>query len=161
MACEFAPTRGRGRRARDSVGAGAGRERRRALDASIVVRAVPNLRAQLGYIADRFFDAPSASLTIAGITGTNGKTTCAWLLAQALSSAAGAPPTSARSASAIPGALHARCAHTTPDALTLQRLLAQLRAARLRLRWRWRSPRMRSTRIAAPACACTPRCSPI
>ena len=42
------------------------------------------MRSQLGYVADRFFDAPSASLTIAGITGTNGKTTCAWLLAQAL-----------------------------------------------------------------------------
>jgi UDP-N-acetylmuramoyl-L-alanyl-D-glutamate--2,6-diaminopimelate ligase len=35
---------------------------------SIVVRAVPNLRAQIGYFADRFFDAPSASLTVAGIT---------------------------------------------------------------------------------------------
>ena len=72
---------------------------------SIVVRAVPNLRAQLGFIADRFFDAPSASLTVAGITGTNGKTTCAWLLAQALSAAAAAPPTSARSAAARSDAL--------------------------------------------------------
>jgi len=35
-------------------------------------------------IADRFFGAPSQQLTVAGITGTNGKTTCAWLLAQAL-----------------------------------------------------------------------------
>ena len=34
------------------------------LDAAIVVCAVPNLSAQLGFIADRFFDAPSASLTL-------------------------------------------------------------------------------------------------
>ena len=35
-------------------------------------------------IADRFFGAPSAALSITGVTGTNGKTTVAWLLGQAL-----------------------------------------------------------------------------
>ena len=48
------------------------------------VAAVPALTERAGVIADRFFGAPSQALTIAGITGTNGKTTCAWLLAQAL-----------------------------------------------------------------------------
>ena len=49
------------------------------------VAAVPELAEQrAALIADRFFGAPSQQLTIAGITGTNGKTTCAWLLAQAL-----------------------------------------------------------------------------
>jgi UDP-N-acetylmuramoyl-L-alanyl-D-glutamate--2,6-diaminopimelate ligase len=98
-----------------------------AVDASIVVRAVPNLRAQLGFIADRFFDAPSASLTVAGITGTNGKTTCAWLLAQALEF-------SGRRAAYI-GTLGGGGIHdltdfgtTTPDAVTLHRLLARVRA---------------------------------
>jgi UDP-N-acetylmuramoyl-L-alanyl-D-glutamate--2,6-diaminopimelate ligase len=97
------------------------------VDASIVVRAVPNLRAQLGFIADRFFDAPSASLTVAGITGTNGKTTCAWLLAQALER-------SGRRAAYI-GTLGGGATEdlsaldtTTPDAVTLHRLLARLRA---------------------------------
>jgi UDP-N-acetylmuramoyl-L-alanyl-D-glutamate--2,6-diaminopimelate ligase len=85
---------------------------------SIVVRAVPNLRAQIGYFADRFFDAPSASLTVAGITGTNGKTTCAWLLAQALEQ-------SGRHAAYI-GTL-SDLDTTTPDAVTVHRLLAQLR----------------------------------
>jgi UDP-N-acetylmuramoyl-L-alanyl-D-glutamate--2,6-diaminopimelate ligase len=53
---------------------------------------LPDLRARRAAfeprgstIAARFFDAPSQRLTIAGITGTNGKTTCAYLLAQALS----------------------------------------------------------------------------
>jgi UDP-N-acetylmuramoyl-L-alanyl-D-glutamate--2,6-diaminopimelate ligase len=97
------------------------------VDASIVVRAVPNLRAQLGFIADRFFDAPSANLTVAGITGTNGKTTCAWLLAQALEY-------SGRRAAYV-GTLGGGGIHdltdfgtTTPDAVTLHRLLARLRA---------------------------------
>ena len=54
------------------------------LPASVLVVAVPELSAQAGYIADRFFGAPSARLSVSGITGTNGKTTCAWLLAAAL-----------------------------------------------------------------------------
>ncbi len=97
------------------------------LDGSIVVRAVPNLRAQLGYIADRFFDAPSASLTIAGITGTNGKTTCAWLLAQALERSGHR----AAYIGTLGGGATDRLtelAATTPDAVTLHRLLARLRA---------------------------------
>jgi UDP-N-acetylmuramoyl-L-alanyl-D-glutamate--2,6-diaminopimelate ligase len=97
------------------------------LDAAILVRAVPNLSAQLGFIADRFFDAPSASLTLAGITGTNGKTTCAWLLAQALQLCGRRAAYIGTLGAGTPAALGA-LAHTTPDALTLHRLLAQLRS---------------------------------
>ncbi|MFI4869596.1 MAG: UDP-N-acetylmuramoyl-L-alanyl-D-glutamate--2,6-diaminopimelate ligase [Steroidobacterales bacterium] len=97
------------------------------LDAAIVVCAVPNLSAQLGFIADRFFDAPSASLTLAAITGTNGKTTCAWLLAQALQFCGRRSAYIGTLGAGVPGALQ-RLAHTTPDALTLHRLLAQLRS---------------------------------
>ena len=99
-----------------------------ALDPGVVVRAVPNLSAQLGFIADRFFDAPSASLTLAGITGTNGKTTCAWLLAQALQISGRHSAYIGTLGAGTPGAL-AALAHTTPDALTLHRLLAQLRSS--------------------------------
>jgi UDP-N-acetylmuramoyl-L-alanyl-D-glutamate--2,6-diaminopimelate ligase len=98
------------------------------LDAAVVVCAVPNLSAQLGFIADRFFDAPSASLTLAGITGTNGKTTCAWLLAQALELCGRRAAYIGTLGVGMPGAL-TTLAHTTPDALTLHRLLAQLRAS--------------------------------
>jgi UDP-N-acetylmuramoyl-L-alanyl-D-glutamate--2,6-diaminopimelate ligase len=103
------------------------------LDASVLVRAVPHLRAQLGYIADRFFDAPSASMSIAGITGTNGKTTCAWLLAQALNLCGRRAAYIGTLGVGVAGADgdHAahELAHTTPDALTLQRALATLRAS--------------------------------
>jgi len=91
------------------------------------VGGVARLGAHAGTIADRFFGAPSAHLTVAGITGTNGKTTCAWLLAQALE-AVGRP-------AAYMGTLgYGRppqltpTAHTTPDAVSVQRQLAALRA---------------------------------
>ena len=51
---------------------------------SVVGMAVPDLRERIGAIADRFFDQPSAALNVTGITGTNGKTTTAWLVAEAL-----------------------------------------------------------------------------
>jgi UDP-N-acetylmuramoyl-L-alanyl-D-glutamate--2,6-diaminopimelate ligase len=89
---------------------------------------VPELTARAGLIADRFFGAPSQRITVAGITGTNGKTTCAWLLAQALQRCqrqcgymgtlgVGLPP----QISPMP--------HTTPDAVTVHRQLAALAAA--------------------------------
>jgi len=45
---------------------------------------VPGLRSQLGPIASRLHGEPSAQLCVVGITGTDGKTSCAHLLAQAL-----------------------------------------------------------------------------
>src|SRR5687768_10751090 len=48
------------------------------LPSDIVVAPVPHLREHASAIADRFFGAPSARLAVAGITGTNGKTTCAY-----------------------------------------------------------------------------------
>ncbi len=43
---------------------------------------VPDARAALAAAADAFFDRPSARMTVVGITGTNGKTTTAYLLAE-------------------------------------------------------------------------------
>ena len=45
---------------------------------------LPDLRSRRGAIAARFFDDPSAALTCIGVTGTNGKTSIAWLCAAAL-----------------------------------------------------------------------------
>lgn len=44
--------------------------------------AVPDLASRVGEIANRFYDRPCESLKVTGITGTNGKTTVAWLIAQ-------------------------------------------------------------------------------
>ncbi len=46
--------------------------------------AVADLASHVGTIADRFFAKPSRELQCVGITGTNGKTTVAWLIAQSL-----------------------------------------------------------------------------
>ncbi len=45
--------------------------------------AVTDLAAKLGEIANRFYGRPSEQLDVVGITGTNGKTTVAWMVAQA------------------------------------------------------------------------------
>ncbi len=93
--------------------------------------AVAQLRQQLGPIADRFYGSPSRRLTIIGVTGTNGKTTTTQLLAQALN---GPGRRTARRCAIIgtlgygfPGALDST-PHTTPDAITLHRLLAEFLA---------------------------------
>nr|WP_315487897.1 UDP-N-acetylmuramoyl-L-alanyl-D-glutamate--2,6-diaminopimelate ligase [uncultured Rhodoferax sp.] len=43
------------------------------------------LKADTGVIAAEFFEAPSGALQVVAVTGTNGKTSTAWWLAQALS----------------------------------------------------------------------------
>ncbi|WP_446830637.1 UDP-N-acetylmuramoyl-L-alanyl-D-glutamate--2,6-diaminopimelate ligase [Candidatus Foliamicus sp.] len=48
--------------------------------------AVPKLRSKVGLIADAYYGHPSQSLSMTCITGTNGKTTVAWLAAHALHS---------------------------------------------------------------------------
>jgi len=45
--------------------------------------AVPNLRARLGEMADHFHGRVSESMTVVGVTGTNGKTSTVQLLGQA------------------------------------------------------------------------------
>src|SRR5450432_2455310 len=59
-------------------------ERTAPLPPGVLAAAVPNLKGMVGRIADRFFNWPSSQLRITGITGTNGKTTTAYLLAQCL-----------------------------------------------------------------------------
>ena len=56
------------------------------------VAAYAGLKADAGVIADAFFDHPSHTLAVLAVTGTNGKTSTAWWLAQAL----GALPASTR-----------------------------------------------------------------
>jgi len=46
---------------------------------------VDELSVKTGFIADRFYARPSQSLSVVGITGTNGKTSCSHYLAELLS----------------------------------------------------------------------------
>ena len=98
------------------------------LTRSAYLGAVPELSAHAGVIADRFFGEPSRRLTVAGITGTNGKTTCAWLLAQALQRCQRPAGYLGTLGVGVPPQITAT-RHTTPDAVTVQRLLAELETA--------------------------------
>jgi UDP-N-acetylmuramyl-tripeptide synthetase len=42
------------------------------------------LKADTGWIADAYYEQPSQALKVMAVTGTNGKTSCTWWLAQAL-----------------------------------------------------------------------------
>jgi UDP-N-acetylmuramoyl-L-alanyl-D-glutamate--2,6-diaminopimelate ligase len=89
---------------------------------------VPGLREAAGAIAARALGTPSEDLTLIGVTGTNGKSTCAWLLAQVLGGGE-------RPAGLIGTLGHglwpdlAPATHTTPDPVTLQQTLAGFRDA--------------------------------
>lgn len=51
-------------------------------DVGVPVIPVGDLRGKLGEIANRFYGRPSEQISVIGVTGTNGKTTVAWLIAQ-------------------------------------------------------------------------------
>ena len=97
------------------------------LGSDIFVAAVPNLSQHVGTIADRFFGAPSAAVTVVGITGTNGKTTCAWLLAQALQHCARPAAYMGTLGFGVPPSM-TPTEHTTVDAVSVHRQLAALRS---------------------------------
>ncbi|QKT03050.1 UDP-N-acetylmuramoyl-L-alanyl-D-glutamate--2,6-diaminopimelate ligase [Ectothiorhodospiraceae bacterium 2226] len=88
---------------------------------------VPALSQHAGTIAARFHHDPSAALQVVGVTGTNGKTSTAHFIAQAL---AGEQPCGVLGTigSGLYGALGA-ASHTTPDALAVQAALAGFRDA--------------------------------
>ncbi|WP_426572587.1 UDP-N-acetylmuramoyl-L-alanyl-D-glutamate--2,6-diaminopimelate ligase [Aquihabitans sp. McL0605] len=92
-------------------------ERRLAVDVPQLV--VPSVRRAMGPLAAAVHGFPSESLELVGITGTNGKTTIAALLAS-IAAAAGRP-------SGVIGTLTG--ARTTPEAPELQELLAEMASA--------------------------------
>jgi UDP-N-acetylmuramoyl-L-alanyl-D-glutamate--2,6-diaminopimelate ligase len=93
----------------------------------IPVIAVARLSHQAGHIADRFYGEPSAAMQVFGITGTSGKTSVAHFLAQALSQELRCGLLGTIGIG-FPGEL-SHATHTTPDAVTIHRTLADLRAA--------------------------------
>jgi len=78
---------------------------------------VPDARVAMGLLAASFFDHPSRTLLLVGVTGTNGKTTTTALIASILDSA-GLP-------CGVIGTLTGK--HTTPEATELQARLAAFR----------------------------------
>jgi len=117
-------------RSNDASPAG-GRSGRTAPDeggASAPIIWIEGLRDQIGEIAARFFGRPSASLHLIGVTGTNGKTSIVQLLAHALDTLGARAATIGTLGAGLVGAVRAG-ERTTPDAVSVQALLAQFRDA--------------------------------
>jgi len=91
--------------------------------------AMPELTARLGHLAARFYQDPSANIEVIGVTGTNGKTSTSYFIAQCLQtlSPCGLFGTLGYG---VYGDLKS-ATHTTPDAIRLQAMLTQLRAQRV------------------------------
>ncbi len=93
----------------------------------IFIRVTDSRRA-MADLAARFYGDPSANMTLIGITGTNGKTTVAYLVESILLQAG--------YKTGVIGTINYRYADniftnpmTTPESLDLQRILAQMRSA--------------------------------
>ncbi len=82
-------------------------------------------RESLGVFANWVYDHPSKSLKVVGITGTNGKTTTAWLVAAA-ATRAGLKAASLGTTGVQFGQSSWALGHTTPEAGDLQAALAFL-----------------------------------
>ena len=102
------------------------------LPPAVFAAPVADLGDLAGRIADRFFGRPSSQLRIVGVTGTNGKTTCAYLIAQCLerlkfdAAYMGTIGWGRIAALEVP-------THTTPDAVSVHRTLAELKSQGVRV----------------------------
>ena len=89
---------------------------------------VPSARQALARLAGAFYGHPSAALTLVGITGTNGKTTTSYLV-DALLRARGLRTGIIGTIQYVVGAETRVANQTTPEALELEAMLAEMRAA--------------------------------
>jgi UDP-N-acetylmuramoyl-L-alanyl-D-glutamate--2,6-diaminopimelate ligase len=112
--------------ASDAVAAGAVAlvvERR--VDVAVPQVVVPDVRAALGPAAVQFFGDPSRDLDVAAITGTNGKTTTAFLLHSILRSA-GRRPALLTNIERLVGGVARPTGLNTPESIDLQRLFREM-----------------------------------
>ncbi|MBI5105984.1 MAG: UDP-N-acetylmuramoyl-L-alanyl-D-glutamate--2,6-diaminopimelate ligase [Solirubrobacterales bacterium] len=97
----------------------------RELDLSVPQVVVQSSRAAMAPVAARFFGDPTATLRVAGITGTNGKTTSAFLLRSVLEAAGIRTGLLGTVASVIAG-VEEPAIRTTPEAIDLQRTFRRM-----------------------------------
>jgi UDP-N-acetylmuramyl-tripeptide synthetase len=90
--------------------------------------AVDDLKGKLGAIADHIYGSPSRSLWVAGVTGTNGKTSCAHWIGQCLDACGRRAGVIGTLGNGLVGELHPST-HTTPDAALVHETLARMRDA--------------------------------
>ena len=91
----------------------------------IPVILVPNLKQKIGMLANRYYQQPSEGLSIVGVTGTNGKTSCCWFIAQLLSLLEQPCAVMGTIGKGVPPKLEP-CLNTTSDAVSLHQYMAEL-----------------------------------
>jgi len=99
-----------------------------ALDQGVPQLVVPDSRTAMAVAADVFFGEPTTELEVAGVTGTNGKTTTAYLL-RSLLEVAGLRAGLVGTVEWVVGGERRPAPFTTPEAIDLQRLFAEMREA--------------------------------
>jgi UDP-N-acetylmuramoyl-L-alanyl-D-glutamate--2,6-diaminopimelate ligase len=97
----------------------------RSLDVSVPQLVVADARTAMAVAADEFFGRPTESLQVAGVTGTNGKTTTAYLLYSILG-AAGRNPGLLGTVEARVGDERRPAVRTTAEAIDLQRTFREM-----------------------------------
>src|SRR5262245_57514154 len=97
----------------------------RPLDLPVPQLVVADARLAMALAADAFFGRPTRELEVAGVTGTNGKTTTAFLLYSILAAAGRRPGLLGTVEMRIGGERRA-VTRTTPEAIDLQRVFREL-----------------------------------
>jgi len=97
----------------------------RALDVSVPQLVVESARAAMPVAADEFFGRPTEQVQVAGVTGTNGKTTTAFLLYAILAAARRRPGLLGTIESRV-GGERRPAIRTTPEAIDLQRAFREM-----------------------------------
>lgn len=91
----------------------------------VTVVSAPDARRVFAWIASRFYDDPSQRLATYGVTGTNGKTTTAYML-RAILDAHGGRTGMIGTVEYVLGDRIIPAVRTTPEACDLQRMLAEM-----------------------------------
>jgi UDP-N-acetylmuramoyl-L-alanyl-D-glutamate--2,6-diaminopimelate ligase len=102
----------------------------RVQQAGCTVVKVPNSRQAFALLASAYYGHPGQHLRLIGITGTNGKTTTSYIIESILRTAGKAVGVIGTVSNRF-GTQEIPATHTTPDALELHHLLAQMVAANL------------------------------
>ncbi len=97
----------------------------RPVDSAVPQLVVESARASMAVAADVFFGAPTERLVVAGVTGTNGKTTTSYLL-RAILEADGRQTGLVGTVEWVVGGASRAAPHTTPEAIDLQRLFSEM-----------------------------------
>jgi UDP-N-acetylmuramoyl-L-alanyl-D-glutamate--2,6-diaminopimelate ligase len=112
--------------AADAVAAGASAlVVERPVDAAVPQLVVESTRASMAIAADVFFGTPTERLAVAGVSGTNGKTTTSYLL-RAILEADGRATGLVGTVEWVVGGASRTAPHTTPEAIDLQRLFREM-----------------------------------